>query len=186
MSFAGRTFPDIGAKLLALRPLAKQMVHPDGSLLGPHARSRLTTAEPGLNFETYRDLIQQSFRPEFWNSSQTIESGSRRYELMAYNFALFFGIAVQMYEATLTDDRVRFERAPFDHPQLCVPDGHPGDSSQVSAGAAGQAAGILLAIPAVGAAGNLFPLRTFAERLQGINENRAHANLQPCSIPSLR
>ena len=26
----------------------------------------------------------------------------------------------------LTDDRVRFERAPFDHPQIFVPNGHPG------------------------------------------------------------
>ena len=28
---------------------------------------------------------------------------------------------------TLTDERVRLEQAPFDHPQLFVPNGHPGD-----------------------------------------------------------
>ena len=30
---------------------------------------------------------------------------------------------------TLTDARVLYRRAPFDHPQLFVPNGHPGDSS---------------------------------------------------------
>ncbi|WP_292449441.1 cytochrome c peroxidase [Methylibium sp.] len=32
---------------------------------------------------------------------------------------------------SLTDDRVRFQRAPFDHPSLCVPNGHPGDEVTV-------------------------------------------------------
>src|SRR5262249_37393334 len=31
----------------------------------------------------------------------------------------------------LTDERVRIAAAPFDHPQLFVPNGHPGDSSAV-------------------------------------------------------
>ena len=30
----------------------------------------------------------------------------------------------------LTDERVRFKRAPFDHPQIFVPNGHPGDDEQ--------------------------------------------------------
>ena len=32
----------------------------------------------------------------------------------------------------LTDPRVEFERAPFDHPQIFVPNGHPGDESGVT------------------------------------------------------
>ena len=35
MSFENRTFPDVGKKLLALRPLAKQLVHPRGQRAGP-------------------------------------------------------------------------------------------------------------------------------------------------------
>jgi hypothetical protein len=30
---------------------------------------------------------------------------------------------------SLTDDRVRWQRAPFDHPQLFVPDGASGDGT---------------------------------------------------------
>ena len=34
-------------------------------------------------------------------------------------------VDVVTFLLTLTDERVRFERAPFDHPSICVPDGHP-------------------------------------------------------------
>ncbi len=34
--------------------------------------------------------------------------------------------------AELSDDRVRFERAPFDHPSISVPNGHPGDENGVT------------------------------------------------------
>src|SRR5262249_59643231 len=33
---------------------------------------------------------------------------------------------------SLTDDRVRDEQAPFDHPQLSVPNGHAGDQATLS------------------------------------------------------
>ncbi len=47
---------------------------------------------------------------------------------------------------SLTDDRVRFQRAPFDHPELVIPNGHNGTSE-------GVALDNLLTIPAVGALG---------------------------------
>jgi cytochrome c peroxidase len=50
----------------------------------------------------------------------------------------------------LTDDRVKFEREPFDHPQLFVPVGHNADFSDN-----------LVEIPAVGAGGRTTPLRPF-------------------------
>ena len=53
----------------------------------------------------------------------------------------------------LTDDDVRCERAPFDHPQLFVPNGHPGDHNSVS-GAGGVADESLREIAAVGASGH--------------------------------
>ena len=37
--------------------------------------------------------------------------------------------ALVAFLRSLTDDRVRFEEAPFDHPQLFVPNGHPGDTA---------------------------------------------------------
>lgn len=66
---------------------------------------------------------------------------------------------------TLTDDRVRWERAPFDHPQILVPNGHPGDENNVQSDGTGQARDAFLEIPAVGAAGRgaklLPPLKPF-------------------------
>jgi len=69
---------------------------------------------------------------------------------------------------SLTDDRVRNEKAPFDHPQLFVPNGHPGDQIAITAinpNISFQAADDLLNIPAVGKGGrpaaHLPPLGTF-------------------------
>ena len=53
----------------------------------------------------------------------------------------------------LTDPRVKFERAPFDRPQLTVSNGQIFDN--------GMAIDIPLDLPAVGAGGNVFPLDTF-------------------------
>lgn len=48
---------------------------------------------------------------------------------------------------SLTDERVRWERAPFDHPQLRVPHGHSGFTNP---NAIEQAEDLFLTIPAVG------------------------------------
>lgn len=54
----------------------------------------------------------------------------------------------------LTDDRVRWEQAPFDHPALRVPDGHPiNENAAIPSGATHEAIDDFRLIPAVGAAG---------------------------------
>ena len=67
----------------------------------------------------------------------------------------------------LTDDRVREERAPFDHPQLFVPNGHPGDAAAVSCREGVQACDDRLSVPAIGRKGRraagLPPLGTFLD-----------------------
>ncbi len=83
----------------------------------------------------------------------------------------------------LTDDRVRFERAPFDHPELCVPIGHvEGEPSPLFARSAADKTEL---VAAVGAPGNLVPLRTFEEMLKGIGSDgsRANATGKACAIP---
>ncbi|HWR20437.1 MAG TPA: hypothetical protein VN444_01095, partial [Verrucomicrobiae bacterium] len=50
----------------------------------------------------------------------------------------------------LTDDRVRWERAPFDHPELVIPNGQDGSGNDMT-----------ITLPAVGAAGKATPLRPF-------------------------
>jgi cytochrome c peroxidase len=59
----------------------------------------------------------------------------------------------------LTDERVRWEMAPFDHPGLVIPNGHPTDENSVNKnGGTVYAQDQTITIPAVGAAGRL-PLR---------------------------
>jgi cytochrome c peroxidase len=68
---------------------------------------------------------------------------------------------------TLTDERVRWERAPFDHPALLVPHGHGGGASPLEPL---DAADRLLEIPAVGKNGRTAgqgPLRSFESYLRG-------------------
>ncbi|MGF1788491.1 Ig-like domain-containing protein [Photobacterium swingsii] len=53
----------------------------------------------------------------------------------------------------LTDERVRWEQAPFDRPQLYVPNGHIGDEYSVSVNHEGRAETEWLELPAIGADG---------------------------------
>src|SRR5262249_1451984 len=61
--------------------------------------------------------------------------------------------AVAAFLNALTDDRVRFEIAPFDHPQLFVPDGQPGDETAVTDNGTGSATDALVEVSGVGAVG---------------------------------
>jgi cytochrome c peroxidase len=61
----------------------------------------------------------------------------------------------------LTDERVRVAAAPFDHPQLFIPDGHPGDETSITS-LGGQAVDTYLEIPATGRNGGP-PLPGFLE-----------------------
>jgi len=97
MSASGRTFPDLGRKLLPAKPLALQKVDPADSVLGALA----DTAGKGLK-TTYTAMIQKAFQPKWWNYSKRMPSGS--YSMMEANFSLYWGLAVMVYEATLISD----------------------------------------------------------------------------------
>jgi len=66
-----------------------------------------------------------------------------------------------LFMQSLTDDRVRFERAPFDHPQLFITNGHPGDQNAVTNDGTGQATTTVIEFPAVGANGISTPQPNF-------------------------
>jgi cytochrome c peroxidase len=102
MSWDGRAFVDLGRKLLNLRPLGQQVVAPTDSVLGPLA---LRTGR-GLSV-SYADLIQKAFQPRFWASAQNTPDGLSQ---MVANFSMFWGLAVQMYEATLVSDDSPYDR----------------------------------------------------------------------------
>ncbi|MBI2686915.1 MAG: hypothetical protein HYX27_11420 [Acidobacteria bacterium] len=322
MSYAGRTWPKLGKKMLRLQALALQRVAPDDSVLGPMA----VLDGRGLKM-SYTGMVQTAFQPLLWESNEIVEG---EYSQAEMNFPLFWGLALQAYQSTLisndsrldrflegdasamtpeeqegmrlfqttgrctvchggaelsaatitnsvgrgnrafqrtgvrdpgedagsgggsfksiglrnieltgpyfhnggqatleqvidfyarggdfannairsfpvnstqkaalvaflralTDDRVRYERAPFDHPELCVPAGSPEEKP-----------GALFAAPAppflrssrenwagigpVGASGNKFPLQTFEELLQGVGADgsRANAMNEACTAP---
>jgi hypothetical protein len=72
--------------------------------------------------------------------------------------------AIIAFLKSLTDERVRYEKAPFDHPELSIPHGHVGDQIFVKSGNplnAGLAVDEYLTLPAVGANGSLDPLLSF-------------------------
>jgi cytochrome c peroxidase len=105
MSLSTRTFQHIAEKVLrplpdptttpptpGYRPLDRQAVSLTDSVLSNY------TSGVGLNV-SYIDLIKDVFQPKFWND------GTANNTLMKSNFALFFGLAVQAYEATLIPDQ---------------------------------------------------------------------------------
>lgn len=69
---------------------------------------------------------------------------------------------------TLTDDRVRYKKAPFDHPEIKIPHGHSGDAVSIVNShslSTDLAEDEYLVIDAVGANGAAFPLETFEQYL---------------------
>lgn len=74
--------------------------------------------------------------------------------------------ALVAFLKSLTDERVRDEKAPFDHPHLFVPNGHPGTQNSVTNDGKGQATDNLLEIPAVGLNGRNTPRPNFLGQQQ--------------------
>jgi cytochrome c peroxidase len=136
-SATGRIHPDIGQKfdrikikkvpretgkkLKQLRPLGQQLVHPQDSVLGRLSR----WPQPGLKDKSYENMIEDAFHQEWWDSQYIIKvdstgaryvrqprgpSATDEFSLMDYNFSLFFGLAIQLYESTLISDDSPFDR----------------------------------------------------------------------------
>jgi cytochrome c peroxidase len=137
-SATGRIHPDIGQKfdrikikklpreagkkLKQLRPLGQQLVHPEDSVLG----SSSNWPRPGLRDRSYENMIEDAFHREWWDSQYIIKIDSTggiqsfrqpqgpratdEFSLMDYNFSLFFGLAIQLYESTLISDDSPFDR----------------------------------------------------------------------------
>jgi cytochrome c peroxidase len=130
MGSIGRTFRDIGKRLAPARPLKRQLVASDDSVLGRYARTaadrgRDEFGDRGLD-TTYRALVEAAFQPRWWQAKQivVVQPNGRlsfqatpgrplranEYTMLEYNFALFFGLAVQLYEMTLISDDAPVDR----------------------------------------------------------------------------
>jgi len=133
MSAGGRSFRALGQKLLSVNPLqnsgattplGKQMVDPGDSVLGAKAN------QPKYGLKTsYASMIQAAFQKAWWQSKlhvcidnnnsenwidptggKTCPAGTSEYSQMEYNFSLFWGLAVQAYEATLRADQTPLDK----------------------------------------------------------------------------
>ncbi|MSR61938.1 MAG: hypothetical protein EXS08_05790 [Planctomycetes bacterium] len=116
MAWAGRSFPDIGKKLLALRPLGTQRVHPQDSALG----SLRHPSGVGLKV-SFAKMIQDAFVDSWWDSNVITDRagnvigrgtpvGLDQFSLTEANFSLFWGLAVQMYESATISPNTPFDR----------------------------------------------------------------------------
>jgi len=105
MSGRRRSWPDVGRKMFSLPPLAKQTVAGDDSVLGPYDNPYGNGLAGHI---TYRGLVEQAFQPEWWQNNTTLDE--RGFSQIERNFSLFWGIALQMYQATLRSDQTPFDR----------------------------------------------------------------------------
>ncbi|MGZ8225793.1 MAG: cytochrome c peroxidase [Methylococcaceae bacterium] len=120
MSCSDKTFPDQGRKLLSstIKPLQKQAIASDDSVFGPVGL--ISETGKGLN-KTYADLIKLAFEDKYWKADKgyKISNGQLQidkkidkkgyYSQMETNFSMFWGLAIQMYEATLISDQSPFD-----------------------------------------------------------------------------
>jgi hypothetical protein len=150
MSATGRSMFDVAASLLGRRPLAKQKVHKHDSVLGSISRY----PAKGLKVRTYAQMIRDAFRSDWWDSTKLVQiaadgsvrfvsqpddrAGTREMSVMAYNFSLFFGLSIMMYESTLVSDDSPWDRFRRQHPAADDPALNPWtnlDPDHISRGA---------------------------------------------------
>ena len=116
MSATGRSFVKMGKKMLSLTPLVLQQVASNDSVLG----SLSAAPADGLTTD-YVSMVKAAFQPKWWSSNVVVDAGSNilhtgtpqntnEYSQMEYNFSMFWGVAIQMYEATLVSDNSRFDQ----------------------------------------------------------------------------
>ncbi len=119
MTCDGKTFPDLGRSMLSERALQYQQVAADDSVFSRMPSGSISPSG-GLK-QDYRTLIQQAFKPAYWNNAQNFivdaptgnvvvsTNPALGYRIDELNFSMFFGIAVDAYERTLISDQTPFD-----------------------------------------------------------------------------
>ena len=116
MSATGRPCVKMGKKMLSLMPLAQQQVAADDSVLG------FLSAAPANGLpSSYMAMVQAAFQPKWWSSNAVVDANgnflhtgtpqnTNEFSQAEFNFSMFWGVAIQMYEATLVSDNSRFDQ----------------------------------------------------------------------------
>lgn len=114
MACQGRLFPLLGEKLLDRTALSKQTVSGTDSVLGSmlhrgnsknNRGNSNNTDKEGLIYK-YREMIELAFQDKYWNQADPLDDGFYQVEA---NFSLFWGLAIQMYEATLVSNMTPYD-----------------------------------------------------------------------------
>ena len=103
MICSGRAFAAFGRKMIPRKALAVQTVHADDSVLSAY---RDNAIGKGLTL-SYEELIKQAFVDDYWNVEGAAEDG---FTQMENNFSLFWGLALQLYQATLVSNEAPYDR----------------------------------------------------------------------------
>src|SRR5215212_6414628 len=133
MSATGRSMFDVAGSLLGVRPLGKQKVARTDSVLGPLSSRN----HKGLKIGSYAEMIRSAFRSDWTDSSKLVriaadgtvtfvshpdnDSTTREMPVIQYNFSLFFGLAIMMYESTLVSDDSPWDRFRRQYPSPTDP-----------------------------------------------------------------
>ncbi len=114
MSCGNKTFPMLGRKMLAVKPLLGQQVSKKDSVLGSY---KSLEDDKGLNVASYANLIKAAFVDSWWNAPSTKRLGAQPeaansgFTQMENNFSLFWGLAIAAYESTLVSDDSKYDMA---------------------------------------------------------------------------
>lgn len=134
-------------------------------LTGPYMHNGgMSTLEQVIEFYARKGNVDNDDRHTLVDSITLAgESGTDEQALAAKNRADLIA-----FLKTFTDDRVRYQKAPFDHPELIVQMGQKGDNKAVTPGNPlhpdlGQDETLIA--PAVGKNGSATPIRPFVEGL---------------------
>jgi cytochrome c peroxidase len=90
---------------------------------------------------------------EFYNRGGNVDAPNRAGEIKPLNLSDTEKADLVAFLQALTDPRVLHQQAPFDHPELLIPNGASGDTASVATSAPGVAADEYLELPAIGAGG---------------------------------
>ena len=121
---------------------------------------------------------------EFYNRGGDFPAGGLGPNVRRLNLSANDRAALVAFMNALSDDRVKFQRAPFDHPELCIPNGHTNTAQTTDPRFTLSADENWVAIPATGKTGANVPLQTFAEMIDGIGNDGSRANhlSQACPV----
>jgi cytochrome c peroxidase len=126
MSCSNRSFADLGRKLSLRTPLDDQVIDASDSMFGQFAEFgdlRAVNVRTGIGRGldpkySYINLIKKSFDPRYWADTRKwrvvngklVADPVNGYTQLEFNFSMFWGISIMLYEATLISDDSPFDR----------------------------------------------------------------------------